>query len=301
MCGPTDSHTWYEQWTEYHKSDEYKDTHGIVKLTRNENGRLTTEDYDWHNSETFWSQIEDNIPNIKHVYMAGGEPMMIERHYEFLQKCIDAGQSKKMIIEYNTNMSNLPNRVLDMWTHFKQVRVGCSIDGMGDTIEYQRWPLKWNQAYKNLRKLDEYAEKNPNILAWLACTVTAYNIWHIPRFMKWKLQSSGFTKINSTKKRPIITHHVAHGPKRVNVRVLPVDIKQELVDYYEHWINEFKTEYSEDIGKNAESILRSIIKYMQGEDYSDKLPEFIKFTKYLDKVREQTILDIVPEYERLFR
>lgn len=300
MCGPTDSHTWYEQWTEYHGSDEYKDTHGTVKLTRNDNGRLTTNDYDWHGSETFWQQLEANIPNIRHVYMAGGEPMMIERHYEFLQKCIDTGQSKKMILEYNTNMTNLPNRVLDMWTQFKQVRVGCSMDGFGLTVEYQRWPLKWNQAYKNLQKLDEYAQKNPNILAWLACTVTAYNVWHVPLFMKWKLQSSGFVKINSTKKRPIITHHVAHGPRRVNIRILTPELKQELVEHYERFIEEFKKEYPEEIAKNAESILRGIIKYAQGADYSDKLPEFVKFTKYLDVARGNNILDIAPEYKGLF-
>ena len=233
--------------------------------------------------------------------MAGGEPMMIERHYEFLQKCIDMGQAGKMILEYNTNMSNLPNRVLDMWTKFKQVRVGASMDGFGDTVEYQRWPLKWSQAYKNLQKLDEYAQRNPNILAWLACTVTAYNVWHIPHFMKWKLQSSGFVKINSTKKRPIITHHVAHGPKRVNVRILTPELKQELTEYYERFIHEFNTEYPEEIGKNAESILRSILKYAHGADYSDKLPEFVKFTRYLDSARNHSILDIAPQYEELFK
>ena len=119
--------------------------------------------------------------------------------------------------------------------------------------------------------------------------------------MKWKLQSSGFTKINSTKKRPIITHHVAHGPRRVNVRVLPADMKQEIVEYYARCIEEFKAEYSEDIAKNAENILNSITKYMLGADYSDKLPEFIKFTKYLDQARTQNILNIAPEYEELFK
>ena len=299
MCGPTDSHTWYEQWTDYHGSTEYSDTHGMVKLIRNEKGRLTTSDYDWHDSETFWQQLEENIPNIKHVYMAGGEPMMIERHYEFLQKCIDMNHSKKMILEYNTNMSSLPNRVLDMWTEFKQVRVGASIDGIEETLEYQRWPLKWTQAYKNLKKLDEYAQVHPNIFAWLACTVTAYNIWHIPKFMKWKLQDSGFKKINSSKKRPIITHHVAHGPKRVNVRILPNHIKQKIVDYYSTCINEFKAEFPEDIAKSAENILNSIAKYMNDADYSDKLAEFVRFTKYLDSARDQNIVEVVPEYREL--
>jgi hypothetical protein len=174
------------------------------------------------------------------------------------------------------------------------------MDGFGLTVEYQRWPLKWNQAYKNLQKLDEYAQKNPNILAWLACTVTAYNVWHVPLFMKWKLQSSGFVKINSTKKRPIITHHVAHGPRRVNIRILTPELKQELVEHYERFIEEFKKEYPEEIAKNAESILRGIIKYAQGADYSDKLPEFVKFTKYLDAARGNNILDIAPEYKGLF-
>ena len=300
MCGPTDSHTWYEQWTDYHGSTEYADTHGVVKLIRNDKGRLTTNDYNWHGSETFWQQLEQNIPNIKHVYMAGGEPMMIERHYEFLEKCIDMNHSKNMIIEYNTNMSNLPNRVLDMWTKFKQVRVGASIDGIGEVLEYQRWPLKWSQAYKNLQKLDDYAQSNPNIIAWLACTVTAYNVWHIPTFMEWKLTESGFKKINSTKKRPIITHHVAHGPKRVNVRILPTELKQELTEYYKRVIEEFKQDFPLDLSANAENILQGILSYTNGADYSDKLSEFIKFTTYLDKVRNQSIVELIPEYSDLF-
>ena len=300
MCGPTDSHTWYDQWTEYHGSEEYTDTHGLVRLQRNENGRLTTTDYDWHGSETFWQQLESNIPNIKHVYMAGGEPMMIERHYEFLQRCIDLGQSERMILEYNTNMTNLPKRVLDMWTEFKQVRVGASMDGMGAVVEYQRWPLKWTQAYKNLQKLDEYAQNNSNIIAWLACTVTAYNAWHIPDFMQWKLKSSGFKKINSTVKRPIITHHVAHGPRRVNIRVLPRSLKEKLKTYYDSQVVYFKSEFDKNIAANAESILASIVKYSLAADYQDKLPEFVKFTRYLDKARGNSILDIVPQYKELF-
>jgi len=301
MCGPTDSHTWYEQWTEYHGKEEYKDTHGLVKLVRNSKGRLETTDYDWHGSESFWEQIEQNIPNIEHVYMAGGEPMMIERHYEFLQKCIDTGQSKKMILEYNTNMSNLPNRVLDMWTQFKQVRVGASIDGMADVLEYQRWPIKWSQAYKNLQKLDEYAQRNSNIIAWLAFTVTAYNVWHVPEFMWWKLKESGFVKINSTLRRPIITHHVAHGPKRTNIKLLPAEIKNNLAEFYKEWITKFENEFDDHITTNAKQILNSILKFSNAEDLSHIVPEFVKFTKYLDYSRNQNILTIVPQYQNLFK
>lgn len=302
MCGPTDSHTWYEQWLGYHGKDTYWDTHGEVKLQRNEKGRLFTTDYDWHNSESFWEQIEANIGSIEHVYMAGGEPMMIERHYEFLQKCIDTDCAKNIIIEYNTNMTSLPERVLQMWKHFKQVRVGASIDGMGDIVEYQRWPLKWKSAFKNLKKLDDYAQENKNIIAWMAFTVTAYNVWHLPEFMWWKLKTSGFKKINSTKKRPIVTHHVAHHPKRVNVRVLTSDYKEKLEKYYELWVRRFETdnELTTEIKENAKSILDSVLKYTLNDDYSEEFDEFIKFTKYLDKERNQDISTVVPQYRELF-
>ena len=300
MCGPTDSHTWYEQWLGYHGGDGYHDTHGYVKLERNAKGRLDTPDYSWHSSDIFWENIENNIPNIQHVYMAGGEPMMIERHYEFLQKCIDADAAKNIIIEYNTNMTNLPDRVLDMWTHFKQVRVGASMDGIGSVVEYQRWPLKWDQAYKNLQKLDRYASDNSNIIPWLAYTVTAYNIFHLPEFMLWKLRESDFVKINSTKKRPIITHHVAHGPKRANIRILTPELKELVTQRYTAFKGTFKAEFSEEIYTIACDILDSVIKYMNADDYSDKIPEFVRFTKYLDNARNQNILDIIPEYKGLF-
>ena len=303
MCGPTDSHTWYEQWVDYHKTNDYIDTHGTVTLQRNEKGRLFTNDYDWHGSNVFWDSIEKNIPNIKHVYMAGGEPMMIERHYEFLQKCIDSGYAKKIIIEYNTNMTALPPRVLTMWKHFRQVRVGASIDGYGDMVEYQRWPLKWKSAYKNLQKLDELCVENKNIFAWLACTVTAYNVFHIPEFMWWKLKESGFKKINSSKKRPIITHHVAHGPKRTNIKLLSTELKQELFLHYKLWEERFvkDNEIDTHTKDNAINILDSILKFANKEDYAqDYLQEFVNYTTYLDKARNQNILDVAPQYAKIF-
>jgi len=189
-----------------------------------------------------------------------------------------------------------------MWTQFKQVRVGASMDGMGQVVEYQRWPLKWSQAYKNLQKLDEYAQRNSNIMAWLACTVTAYNIWHIPEFMMWKLKESGFVKINSTRKRPVITHHVAHGPRRTNIKLLPKDVKTALIAHYDAWKLKFEkdNDLSEEVKKKSFDILNSIVKFMTSDDYSDSLPEFISFTRFIDQERNQNILDIVPEYKTIF-
>ena len=299
MCGPTDSHSWYEDWLQVYGGDGFQDTHGYVKLDKNSKGRLHTSDYDWHTSEKFWDHIESNIPNMQHVYMAGGEPLMIERHYDFLQKCIDMGQASKMSIEYNTNMTNLQPRVLELWKKFKTVKVGASVDGMGKVVEYQRHPAKWPIILKNLQTVDQLGD---NIHAWLACTVTTLNVFHIPEFIKWKIKESGFKKINSSEKLPLLTIHVAHSPVTACIQTLPPEMKQlvrEQYDNFKDWlINEDLPQHVEQAGMR---ILNNIVNFMMKEDKSHKWDWFCEYTRQLDKLRSQSIVDVVPHYEKYFK
>jgi hypothetical protein len=300
MCSPTDSHSWYEQWYSYTGKDSFKDTHGVVQLIRNSVGRLTTSDYDWHNSENFWVQIEDNLDNIRHVYMAGGEPLLIERHYEFLQKCIDRDVAKNIVLEYNTNGTTLPKRATELWKKFKQVELGVSIDGVDKVIEYQRWPAKWSQLYPNLQKLNHLVETQTNIKCWLTVTVTAYNVLHIADFVEWKIFDSGLDRIRSN--RPIISHHVAHRPLSLNVRVLPSEIKLEIENRYkESMIKLNSSGIGRELIDRANDIYNGILTYMNEEDlHETQFSEFVKYTKFLDKERNQNIVDIIPSLGKYF-
>jgi pyruvate-formate lyase-activating enzyme len=300
MCGPTDSHSWYEQWASYTGKDSFNDTHGKVQLIRNSVGRLATSDYDWHDSENFWTQIENNLDNIRHVYMAGGEPLMIERHYEFLQKCVDRDVAKNIKLEYNTNGTTLPKRALELWKKFKQVELGVSIDGFGKVVEYQRWPAKWSQLYPNLQKLNKLVETQSNIKCWLTVTVTAYNALHIAEFVEWKIFESGLDSIKSN--RPIISHHVAHRPLSLNVRVLPPEIKIEIENRYKESIIKLnESGIDSKLIDRANDIYNGILTYMNQENlHETQFEEFVAYTKFLDKERNQNIVDIVPSLEKYF-
>lgn len=289
MCGPTDSHTWYKDHVALY-GPTYRDTHGTVELKQNEKGRWYTNDYDWHHSSSFWEYMEANMDTIDHVYMAGGEPLMIERHYEFLQNCIDYGRSSEMIIEYNTNITNIPERVMEMWTHFKRVHIGASVDGMGEVLEYQRWPAKWSSMLKNIQKIDQLPK---NVRAHLSVTVTSLNVFHMPDFMKWKLDQN-FQKINTGKMKPLITHHMAHRPYHMNVQVIPDELKQQITQKYQEAKPYFTGKYE----KAAERVLDSICNYMNKNSlYEQHWKDFVQRTKKLDQLRGQNILDIVPQYK----
>ena len=55
------------------------------------------------------------------------------------------------------------------------------------------------------------------------------------------------------------------------------------------------------VKEKAVNILDSILKFANKEDYAkDYLQEFVNFTNYLDKARNQNILDVAPQYSKIF-
>jgi len=292
MCGPSDSNAWFEDWIKLTGKTSFNDTSGEVTIEE-VNGKLCAVDFDWPNSEMFWTQLERNIQYMEHVYFAGGEPMLIERHYEFLQKCIDSGYAENIMLEYNTNGTTLPPRVVNLWKKFKEVRLGVSVDGMGAVLEYQRYPVKWNKVLKNLNTIDKLPN---NIKAWIAFTVTAYNVEHMIDFMKWKIQESGWTKINNSAIKPFVTYHVAHNPPHLNIRVLPDRYKNRITQQFDNFIQWCE---DENLDKKyiiaAQGIKNGVCSYMNNESYyNTHWKEFIEYSFSLDKIRGEKLIDTVP-------
>jgi sulfatase maturation enzyme AslB (radical SAM superfamily) len=233
--------------------------------------------------------------------MAGGEPLIISQHTYFLERCIALNRAGKIVLEYNTNITVLPSRVLELWKQFKQVRVGASVDGFGVIQEYQRWPIKWSHTLKNLQKLDDLSVESSNILPHIALTVTAYNAFHLPEFIWWKLTESKFQKINSMARRPVITYHMAHQPHRMSVQMYPESIRTKLTIHYNSWIEKINHSDLPDHIKDASiDILASVLLFMNLEYRTDAVNDFVKLTKFLDKKRNQDIMSVVPELGELF-
>lgn len=288
MCGPSDSDSWYTDWMKLTDNNKFKDAGRTMTIV---DGKVS--DYDWHRNEEFWTQLEANIPNIQHVYIAGGEPLLIDRHYEFLQKCVDQDCAKNIVIEYNTNVTTLPLRAIRLWEKFKQIRIGASVDGMESVLEYQRHPAKWDKVLRNLEKIEQLPD---NVVGWLAYTVTAYNVNHMIDFMKWKLSASGFKKLNGTRRKPIVTHHVAHHPRHLNIRVLPDEYKQRVTNKFDDFVQwTILQGYPEHVINHAREIASGVTRYMNSESYyNSHWSEFLSYTRRLDQLRSENIVMVEP-------
>lgn len=300
MCGPTDSHTWYSDYVEITGLTEFTDSHGQVKLVKNSKGRWSTDRYDWfQGSNHYWDQFDRYTSTAKKLYISGGEPLIIREHIESLQRLIDSGRSKEIEIEYNSNLTNITDAILDIWKNFKKIYVGGSIDGFGRVFEYQRFPANWNQVYKNLQKVDEVH----NVSAWFAFTVTPINVLHLPEFMKWKLTESNLKRFNAIDRpRKIISHHMCHRPKYYNIKCLPNGFKKVVDQKFYEYRKWAALNLPEFLAKQFIELLDGVSSFMNAESYHDEhFHEFVSMTKKLDATRKQNILDIVPEFEEYFK
>lgn len=308
MCGPTDSSMWYEDQIKIW-GDTFKDSHGVVQLIKNDKGKYVPEDnvYDWVHSDSFWGQVEKNIPSLKEIHTVGGEPMMIDEHYDLLQKCVDSGYAKNILVEYNSNIVNIPQRAWDIWKHFRKIEIGASIDGVGKINDYIRFPSKWKAMEKNIKKLDE---TNDNYNVWLSATVQVYNVLYLTDFMKWKLEQN-YKKINhSLWHAPIITTHPLHNPSFLNIKILPIEVKNNIIEKFNEfylWLDEYlereniAPELHDRFKKNAHKILDGYADFMMKDDWSHLMPKFWTYTKELDEVRNQRFEDELPELYELIK
>ena len=132
----------------------------------------------WYESETFWDDLLQHSKNIKRIYINGGEPTLIKKHFYYLQKLIDSGLNENIELWYNLNLTNVDDELLEYWKKFRKCAISASIDDLGVNNEYIRTGSDWENTINNLRKLKSLGWIDLSVVQ----TVSLYNIENIDKF-----------------------------------------------------------------------------------------------------------------------
>ncbi len=307
MCGPTDSEFWYDDYVKVWQKTMFTDGGEEVQLSQNAKGKWTaeTQQYKWIDEDNSWNEIKANLSELEYIYIVGGEPLLVMGHVEILKECIERNVAGKITLEYNTNLTLLPDEVLELWKHFKQVRIGISIDGVKKVNDYIRSPSKWEQIEFNFKKLMSF-NLNNNFEIWFSLTYQAYNAYHIVEVFEWIKNEFVMSKDPSLSKIKLKTHPL-HKPDHLSVKILPRKNKDELAAIYMNYIQKLEQERKEYIESkrfnkfvdSTTSSLHSFLRFMEDEDLSSHLDTFLRFTKELDSMRSESITKVVPEIGKM--
>lgn len=116
--------------------------------------------------------IYSNIDTINHIYLAGGEPLLIKENLVLLKKIYN--KKSDIEIRINTNLSVINNDIYDLLKKFKKVHWTVSVDGIENEFEYVRYGSSWQQFLKNLMQLRQDFEIINFNSTW--CIMTANGV-----------------------------------------------------------------------------------------------------------------------------
>jgi pyruvate-formate lyase-activating enzyme len=172
ICGSFSSSKWAQEEIKIYLDND--------KATANlKNGRWPRE------SVNFWNDLRNILTETKYIEFTGGEPFLIEEHFDLLQFAVNANLAKDIEIHYNTNGTQFPERGLSLWSHFKKVEIALSIDDIGPRFEYQRYGAGWKIVLKNLNKFYNLRRNSNNIVLQLCMTSNIQNFYYIDEMCDW--------------------------------------------------------------------------------------------------------------------
>lgn len=127
-------------------------------------------------NKTQLERIFPTLRNVRQLTFRGGEPLINRRHEELLEYLVATGRSSEVQLTYTTNGTHLPKRLKKDWQKFKRVHLWVSVDGVGESNEFIRYPSRWDQIEKNLGEIDQWAAEIPQLCWGITTTAQAYNL-----------------------------------------------------------------------------------------------------------------------------
>ena len=102
----------------------------------------------------FATAVENH--SIEEIYWVGGEPLVYEQHWRYMQRIIELGDGPRVYARYNTNLSRINHRdcnlYRDILNHLRDWQICASIDGTGKIGEYIRTGLDYEEWLANFKE-----------------------------------------------------------------------------------------------------------------------------------------------------
>ena len=257
ICGSWSSSKWAKEEIDYIPELSDRKTHLAYIYLR---------DGAWpRETEVFWDNLRTLLPNIKYFEFTGGEPFLIEQHFDLLRYAVENNYAKNIEIHYNTNGTVFPESA-ELWSNFKHVEIAFSIDNVGDRFEYERYGADWNLVQANISKFT--AMRSNKISTQLCTTINIQNVYYLPELCDWI----------STQTFDHVYFNMLHAPWHMCISKMTPTAQELVIDRLTNY--EFTPKYRAEI-------LR-IVQFIRNGEGSDG-KEFLRKMQITDQYRQQSL------------
>lgn len=277
-CSPSSSNYFVKELSR-HNADIKKFDRRFQKQYSN----LKDVNLDWFKNPKFWEAIFLYIPEVKYIYIAGGEPTIIKENWGFLSKVKDLGYSKNIKLGISTNLTNLHSSHVDIYNSFKNTVVYASIDGFNDINNYIRYPSKWSQISKNLETLAKGLNPDSASIR-VNAVLSIFTIWKFPDLWRYidKIKKETNADIKLT------THTILRDPSWMAIYNMPDPAKEKILKILESLWKEWQDDFQ----------MARIFDYVKNSIGKGDVNQFYKgkdFIEQFDQMRNNSWKTVVPE------
>jgi sulfatase maturation enzyme AslB (radical SAM superfamily) len=277
MCNPWNSSQILKEHIELDQKDEE-----YSKLFKKTFGKFPIElakELEWFESDVLWDQVISLIPNLKKVYMTGGEPTLIDHNFKFMQECIDQ-ERQDIVLFFNTNCTNINKKFLSLVEQFKEININASLDGTDIVNDYIRAPSKWEQISSNIEKLAQL----PNVKLGVTPTVQVYNVFNLVSILEW------VDELNQKYNKDIFVDFLINvHPYHLSVTVLPDEVRTQARIDLENYRDTRMPKSIHSMTLNSIEGIIGLLKKESPPDHQEQLLNLKIHTKSLDAERSQDI------------
>ena len=242
-----------------------------------------------------YKNMEDKLSQMERIDFKGGEPLMQEGMYEVLQMLVNNGSAPNVELGYVTNGTKTPDRLKELWPHFKKINLNVSIEATGTLYQYIRGSnvQTIEQLEQNLHWYDQFE----NVKGHFSTAISIYNIFdlqnladwidHVTKDLKqWKHMVADRTSDSLIEyQRPNEFNLLVTKPAYLDPNNMPPHVKQRVL---ETW----------DKGYHSLDFMRENLHKTKYKE--DQWQLFKNFTRDLDDIRNTNVLDYIPQLEGEF-
>jgi MoaA/NifB/PqqE/SkfB family radical SAM enzyme len=229
-------------------------------------------------------EIVSVAPYIYNLKLIGGEPLVMKKFYTLLERLVESGESKNMIVKYQTNMSTLEFdkiKISKLIPYFDIFEFTVSLDSIGKTGDYIRRRSSWEEIQNNIRHVKQY----PNVEVNINGTISFLSVLRFWEMIDWFNDNHDlFNQINWSNIR---------GPAKLCANVLPKELKEKMIPFYEGFSDIQNILREDNIGASTDvSYAGKTLNYQDTLDYLLMIDKRYEGTKW-----EMNLFEVFPELE----
>lgn len=129
--------------------------------------------------------IDNNLDHVDHIYLAGGEPLMIKENVQLLEKMATINTDIRIVVNSNVSQANDKNLVYQLLKKFPNTQWSISAEDIGNRFDYIRYGGHWNEFVQSVNKIRQDFGTEKVQFNLVLCTLNALSLWN---FADWVIE-----------------------------------------------------------------------------------------------------------------